>query len=263
MAAAQTRSNVPDLLFEDTQDQRLLELAPLLRRPEDLGPTTPLNRITVFGTYGCNLACAYCKAARRDPAIPRNDPGRRRTFDLASFRPAPRFPSRHADPPPSLHGGDASLVRSLPEMVRCARTRGGERLSITTNGTLPSERYLALVDAGLGEIHLSLNTGSCGQGGALAGREGSWKTAAGALSHARRSGQLLPDREHGRIPGNRSELPSTLQFLLGLRPRRPEPRYRGGSARRRGRVPRAAHGPRGAGCDSRRPPGRRLPAPPA
>lgn len=45
---APTRSTVPDLLFEDTQEERLTALEPLLRRPEALGlvntVVTPANR---------------------------------------------------------------------------------------------------------------------------------------------------------------------------------------------------------------------------
>lgn len=222
MSLAHPRSPVPDLLFEDTQDRRLTELAPLLRRPEALGPATPLDRITVFVTYGCNLACAYCKAAARPSATRRSDPRRSRTFDVASFE---RLLDSHAGTPiRHVHftGGEASLVRSLPGMARCARARGVERLSITTNGSLPPERYLALVDAGVDEIRVSLDAADRGRGDALAGRAGSWDAAVEtleALSFARRAGERFFLIVNTVVsPANRRHLPATLRFLLGFAP---------------------------------------------
>lgn len=221
MAALSTRSPVPDLLFEDTQDRRIAELLPLLRHPETLGPATALDRITVFLTYGCNLACAYCKAVAPGAAIRRNARGRT-TFDPAAFE---RLLDAHAGTRiRHLHftGGEASLVRELPAMVRAARARGVERLSLTTNGTSPPERYLALVDAGLDEIRVSLDAADRARGDALTGRAGAWSAAVSTvetLGQARRRRgppflvvNTVVTRE------NRRALPATLRFLLGFAP---------------------------------------------
>lgn len=220
MRVTPTRSTVPDLLFEDTQTERLAELEPLLRRPDALGPATPLNRITVFVTHGCNLACAYCKTVARDGAARRTDPRRRRVFDVPSFE---RLIDSHAGTPiRHVHftGGEASLVRSLPEMVRRARARGVERVSLTTNGTLPPERYLALVDAGLDEIRISLDSADRGQGDALAGRAGAWDAAVetlDALSSARQAGEPFFLIVNTVVtPANQLYLPATLRFFLGF-----------------------------------------------
>jgi molybdenum cofactor biosynthesis enzyme MoaA len=222
MDAARGRSAVPDLLFEDTQDERLTELAPLLREPEALGPATPLDRITVFITYGCNLACSYCKAVPRGSAARGASPRAGRTFDLPGFD---RLLDGHAGTPirhVHLTGGEASLVRSLPAMVRCARARGVERLSLTTNGTLPPERYLALVDAGLDEIRVSLDAADRSRGDSLTGREGAWSAAVRtleALALARRSGARFFLIVNTVVtPANRRELPATLRFFLGFAP---------------------------------------------
>jgi MoaA/NifB/PqqE/SkfB family radical SAM enzyme len=237
MALTVIRSLVPDLLFEDTQDQRLEELAPLLRRPEALGPATPLDRITVFVTARCNLACAYCKAAARGGAARKPGPGAPDTFDLRAFE---RLLDAHAGTPiRHLHftGGEASLVRALPAMVRAARARGVQRTSLTSNGTLPPERYLALADAGLDELRVSLDAADRARGDAIrpAARPstgsrraaampstGAWEAAVetlDTLAHARRTGVRLFLIVNTVVTrANRRDLPATLRFFLRFGP---------------------------------------------
>jgi len=219
--ASRNRSSVPDLLFEDTQEARLAEIAPLLRHPEGLGPDTPLHRLTVLVTDRCNLACTYCKTIPRNgPPAVRRAPGR--TFDLAAFA---RLLETHAGTSiRHVHftGGEASAVAALPAMIRRARAEGVVHQSLTTNGTLPPARYLALVEAGLSEVRVSLDAGDAAQGDALSGRRGAWDAAVRtltALGAARRAGApffLVVNTVVGLA--NRRRLPATARFLLELGP---------------------------------------------
>ena len=216
------RSPVPDLLFEDDQDARLADLAPLLDRPEAVSAATPLHRITVFLTYRCNLACAYCKTIARGPADLLAHPRKRAAFDLPAFE---RLLDAHRGTPVRhLHftGGEASLVRDLPAMVGLARARGVERLSLTTNGTLSPRTYLDLVDAGLDEVRLSLDVADARRGDAVARQPGAWAAAVrtlATLGSARRQGApffLVVNSVVHRA--NRRELARTVRFLLRFSP---------------------------------------------
>src|SRR3954466_132450 len=83
--ARSSRSPVPDLLFEDEQEARAEEIDAYLERPEALGGAFPLHRITVFLTYGCNLACPYCKTIARSEGELRARPEKRIVYDLDAF----------------------------------------------------------------------------------------------------------------------------------------------------------------------------------
>jgi len=209
------RSPVPDLLFEEEQVQRVAEIRPWLDQPEALGADAPLHRVTVFLTYQCNLDCPYCKTIARTPEELRERPQKARSHDLASFRELleslPGSALRH------LHftGGEAALNRDLPEMVRLARARGVERLSLTTNGTLPPQRYL---DAGLDEIRVSLDADSADLGRSLTGRARAWERS---VQTARRLGEtracyFILNAVVGRA--NRERLADLVAFLLALKP---------------------------------------------
>lgn len=216
------RSPVPDLLFEETQAARLAELAPFLDRPEAIDAAAPLHRLTVFLTYRCNLGCAYCKTVPRCRADLDARPARAAAFDLAAFE---RLLDAHAGTEiRHVHftGGEASLVRDLPAMIRTARARGVAHTSVTTNGTLPPARYLALVDAGLSEARVSLDAADAAAGDAVAGRRGAWRAAvetvrALAAERRRRAGFYLVVNTVVRRE-LRAHLPATVAFLLGLGP---------------------------------------------
>jgi pyruvate-formate lyase-activating enzyme len=217
------RSPVPDLIFEATQLDRLAELGGLLQAPRSIGAATPLHRLTVFLTDRCNLACAYCKAARPPPAAGPSrggDPGH--LHDLASFT---RLLEAHAGTPlRHVHftGGEPTLVPGLPGLLRLARRHGVERLSLTSNGAGPPGRFLALVDAGLDELRLSLDAADPVQGEALTGRRGAWAASVAtlaALARARRAGarfHLVVNTVVGAA--NRADLPRLVRFLLGFGP---------------------------------------------
>src|SRR5258708_6328956 len=125
--------------------------------------------------------------ARGGKNIPKLDPSNqvwRTTTFLDSHQ---GTPIRH------LHfmGGEASLVRGLPAMVRLARARSVQRTSITSNGTLSPRVYLDLVESGIDEIRISLDAADPAQGEDLTLRKGAWSAAVktiATLASARRKG---------------------------------------------------------------------------
>jgi MoaA/NifB/PqqE/SkfB family radical SAM enzyme len=216
------RSAVPDLLFEDQQIARVREIAPYLDAPAAIDGAMPLHRITVFVTYRCNLACPYCKTIARSEEELAARPEKRATFTAEDLR---RLLEAHAGTPiRHLHftGGEATLVRALPEMVSIARALGVERVSVTSNGTMPVEVYRALVDRGIDEIRISLDAADPVMGRALTLRGGAWAAAVRAvkeLAALRAAGApffLIVNTVVGRE--NRAELPAIVRFLLSLGP---------------------------------------------
>jgi pyruvate-formate lyase-activating enzyme len=202
---------VPDLLFEDEQEARLADLGALVERPERLDAKTPLHRLTVFLTYRCNLDCPYCKTIH----LPRQ-----RAFDEAQF--AALLAQHTGTPLRHVHftGGEASLVPGLEAMVRRAKEAGVEQTSLTTNGTLSAERYLALVRAGLDELRVSIDAADPTLGAQLTGRPHAWSRAMEtlrALGQARREGAaffLIVNTVVG--VKNRAQLPALVRTFLAL-----------------------------------------------
>jgi MoaA/NifB/PqqE/SkfB family radical SAM enzyme len=216
------RSAVPDLLFEDEQIERVREIAPYLDAPEALDGRAPLHRLTVFLTYRCNLACPYCKTIARSEEDLAARPAKRASFTVDDFR---RLLDAHAGTPiRHLHftGGEATIVRAMPEMVAIARARGVERLSVTSNGAAPPEVYRALVDRGIDEIRISLDAADPAMGRALTLRGGAWAAAVRTvreLAALRAAGApffLIVNTVVGLA--NRERLPEILRFLLDLGP---------------------------------------------
>jgi MoaA/NifB/PqqE/SkfB family radical SAM enzyme len=210
---------------------RVADLAQLVDDPHAVDATTALHRLTVFVTYRCNLRCAYCKTIVRDARDLRALPQRAVTFGLAEFE---RMLDGHgATPIQHLHftGGEASLLRDLPAMVRAAKARGVGCVSLTTNGTQPPAVYEELVCAGVDEVRVSLDDAHAagGRGGKVqpaivqpALIQPAWGAAIAtvrALGAMRRGGApfflILNTVVESR---NRADVPDLVRFLLGLGP---------------------------------------------
>lgn len=217
---APARSRAPDLLFEDVLDARVADLGTLVDDPSTVGAEDALHRVTVFLTYRCNLACPYCKTIARTAEELAARPQKAKTYAFEDFE---RLLDTHgATRIEHLHftGGEAVTVRDLARMARRAKERGVVRTSLTSNGTLPPERYLELVDAGIDEIRLSIDAADEAAGERFTARRGAWRRSvrtARALGRARREGaDFFLIFNLVVTPGNRRDLPRIARFLLAL-----------------------------------------------
>lgn len=216
------RSGVPDLLFDDQREARIDEIRPLLEHPDAIDSAAPLHRITVFATYRCNLACSYCKTIIRSPGERLTRPQKTVTVTVDTFR---DMLAAHGDTPiRHLHftGGEATMVRELPAMVRAAREHGVEQLSVTSNGALDPTIYRDLVTAGIDEIRISLDAAEASLGDAMAERRGAWKRTVETidfLARMRRSGAPFFLIINSVISTrNRDRVVEIVRFLLDLAP---------------------------------------------
>lgn len=213
-----SRSPVPDLIFEDVREERLADIAGLLEEPGAVDDSTPLHRLTVFVTYRCNLDCPYCKTIARSPEELARAPQKRAAHTTASF--AKLLATHRGTPIRHLHftGGEATILPHLPQMIAEARRAGVEWISITSNGTLPLQRWAQLLDAGLDEVRISIDAADAELGARLTGRRRAWSAAVSSLA------QLGAERTAGRdfflianvVVGehNRRHLVAIVRFLL-------------------------------------------------
>jgi MoaA/NifB/PqqE/SkfB family radical SAM enzyme len=211
---------VPDLLFEDVLCARVADITRCLDEPERLAAEDPLHRLTIFLTYQCNLACPYCKTIARTARDLELFPQKRSTFTLASF--TALLDSLRASPIRHLHftGGEATLVHDLPRMVRFARERGVDHVSITSNGTRPLDGYLRLVDSGIGEIRISVDARDAVTGERLTGRTAAWsrsiETIRALASHRGSDRSVFLIANTVVCDRNREDLSEIVRYLLSL-----------------------------------------------
>ncbi len=213
---------VPDLLFDDVTQARVRDIGPLLADPHAVAANTSLHRVTVFVTYRCNLRCSYCKTIVRSPEELVARPQRARSYDLAQFQEL--LASHGATPLEHLHftGGEASLLRELPEMVAMAKAVGVRCVSLTTNGTQAPDVYTRLVHAGIDEIRVSLDDahgGGCSGGTLQPSTWGRGVATVKALGELRAAGHpffLILNTVVERKNSHR--LPQLVRSLLALNP---------------------------------------------
>lgn len=154
-----TKSQNPDLLFREVMDERV-ERTAHFSNWRTHSPDT-LDRITVFVTHRCNLQCGYCNGPHLTWRI--GDGARKRTMlrhDLTvlEFQRLLHEAQTHAAIR-HIHftGGEATAHPDLAAFIATA-TAAGVLSSITTNGTADPEVYRALIDAGLTEIRISIDS---------------------------------------------------------------------------------------------------------
>jgi sulfatase maturation enzyme AslB (radical SAM superfamily) len=119
-----------------------------------------LYTLIVEPSSKCNLACTFCDlhSGRIDGTDALKGQMSEQTFS--------RIVDQLADMPFVLkelqyHGnGEPLLNKSLPDFVRYAKERGvAKKHRLTTNGTMLTPKNLAkVIDAGIDEIHVSLDT---------------------------------------------------------------------------------------------------------
>jgi molybdenum cofactor biosynthesis enzyme MoaA len=75
-------------------------------------------------------------------------------------------------------GGEPTLYGGLVKLVDRCRNGGIERIAISTNGTSNTETYLELIEAGVNDFSISLDSGCCSVGtNMVGGINGAWDNA--------------------------------------------------------------------------------------
>ena len=152
------RSKIPNLIFQDVLEKRAEKIFKLLDDKESLG-NIKLDRVTLFITHRCNLHCKYCKG----PHMNKDIPVQTRIKMLTSDFPLPLYKKllkqwvKHGLKYMHFTGGEPTLHPQLPEFIKLAK-QNGILTSITTNGTTSVGLLRKLVELGLYEIRISIDT---------------------------------------------------------------------------------------------------------
>lgn len=127
------------------------------RRARAVSSHAPLARATLVLTEQCNLRCTYC-GKNRGTSMPTREALRVveawASQGLASLM---------------ISGGEPTLHADLEQVVETAAACGIGHVILATNGTADLGVYRDLVDRGLSELSISLDSGSAEVAGQLSG----------------------------------------------------------------------------------------------
>ena len=220
------RSPNPDLLFTDIMKQRTdITTKWWCCHPGEVPHN--FDRFTVFVTHRCNLFCKYCTGPHmKGTPIPLLRRKEMLHSDLAVESYSRLLDNATTGGTVIRHvhftGGEPTLNKGLPRMVEI--TTGKEFLSsITTNGTADPTIYQQLVECGLTEVRISLDSYNAQNFDTSVGIKGAFEKALRGIREIVR----LRDEERKKVfliinacigHANLTETETVLRFLLNLNP---------------------------------------------
>ena len=136
-----------------------------------------LSRATVFVTHRCNFACRYCNGPHINDSIPRET--RKdflsRRFTRESFQHLLDDWEKHKlRQPGNFTGGEATLAPDLPWFMEQAAERK-MLVSLTTNGSSPPALYRRLVESGMTEVRISIDSHDAAEFDKIVGVNGAFR----------------------------------------------------------------------------------------
>jgi molybdenum cofactor biosynthesis enzyme MoaA len=136
-------------------------------RAKNSSEETPLWRCEMLLTDKCNFNCPYCQPLpeKARGTLPFDEAMRTLKLWVDQGLKHVRF-----------SGGEPMLYKGLEELVIFCRTNGVEKIAISTNGSASLRRYKRLIEAGVNDFSISLDSGCCSIGDKMAGgKAGSWE----------------------------------------------------------------------------------------
>lgn len=127
---------------------------------------SPLWRCELVLTDRCNFNCPYCRGLREEICgdLPLSEAKSTLSIWIDNGLKNVRFT-----------GGEPTLYKGLVDLISRAREGGVDRIAISTNGSREKEVYDELIDAGVNDFSISLDSGCCSIGEILSGGiKGSW-----------------------------------------------------------------------------------------
>jgi pyruvate-formate lyase-activating enzyme len=140
-------------------------------RAKRASKSSPLWRCELLLTGRCNFRCPYCRSVGgRDLSLDRA----MRTVDLWADMGLKNV---------RFSGGEPTLYAGLGRLISVARSRGIERIAISTNGSAPLDVYRQLLALGANDFSVSLDACCAADGDRMAGgREGAFARVVDTIS---------------------------------------------------------------------------------
>lgn len=135
-------------------------------RASQCSATSPLWRCELLLTDRCNFHCPYCRGLRRDCMgdMPLSIALNVLDCWIGDGLKNVRF-----------SGGEPTLYPHLADLVQRCKYGNVEHIAISTNGSAPFNYYQDLIELGVNDLSISLDSGCCSIGNKMTGGiKGSW-----------------------------------------------------------------------------------------
>ena len=126
--------------------------------------TSPLYRCELLLTDRCNFHCPYCRGLQNGGDLPIAEAKRILNYWISEGLKNVRF-----------SGGEPTLYKGLPELVRIAKRGGIEHIAVSTNGSNTADLYRQLVDYGVNDFSISLDACCASTADMMAGGSSMWE----------------------------------------------------------------------------------------
>ena len=136
-------------------------------RAVNASPTSPLWRCELILTDKCNFMCPYCRGLRSDVSGEMDF-----SFAMSIVREWCDQGLRNV----RFSGGEPMLYSGLASLVHYCKSRGVERIAISTNGSASKEMYTEMIDAGVTDFSVSLDACCSAVADRMSGYSGAWDT---------------------------------------------------------------------------------------
>jgi molybdenum cofactor biosynthesis enzyme MoaA len=134
-------------------------------RAKNASVDSPLQRCELILTDKCNFNCPYCRGVREDI---------KGTLPYTAARSTIRLWSNEGLKNIRFSGGEPTLYKELPRLVKLARIFGVKRIAISTNGSASLKYYKYLIKCGVNDISISLDACCASYGDKMCGIAGAW-----------------------------------------------------------------------------------------
>lgn len=135
-------------------------------RAKNLSNTSPMQRCEILLTPNCNFSCPYCRGYK---SISR-DCSKEMDFSAASN--VLNIWINDGLRNVRFSGGEPTLYSRLADLVKICRDGNVERIAVSSNGSADFDLYKKLIDAGVNDFSISLDSCCSSFGNAMTGVKG-------------------------------------------------------------------------------------------
>lgn len=135
-------------------------------RAKNVSGTSPMWRCEMLLTPRCNFKCPYC----RGPSSISEDCSKDISFEKASE--CLKYWIKDGLRNIRFSGGEPTLYKRLPELVKLCKEGGVKRIAVSSNGSASMKLYEELVEAGVNDFSISLDSCCASFGNSMTGVEG-------------------------------------------------------------------------------------------
>lgn len=136
-------------------------------RAKNTNVNSQLMRCELILTDACNFKCPYCRGLRENL---------KGTISLEKAKYIIDLWSKDNLKNIRFSGGEPTVYKNLIELVEYTKSKGIERIAISTNGSADISLYKELIDAGVNDFSVSLDACCSAFGDMMAGGiEGAWE----------------------------------------------------------------------------------------